>query len=171
MWLAQALGGIAFLFGITAFWQKDDTHFRFFMMVFCAFMAFHFTLIEATVAAIGVTINGVRIFASLKTQSRKVMWFFIILMWAMTLPYINHPFEFLTVLGSSVGTWALFSKQGISLRLLILFNSSCWFTHNLWLGSIGGSLIEGTFIVTNVITIYKLYRVRNAGLIEGQCNQ
>ncbi|MGI2028014.1 YgjV family protein [Endozoicomonas acroporae] len=30
--------------------------------------------------------------------------------------------------------------------------------HNLLTGSIGGSLIEATFVVTNSITIYKLYK-------------
>ncbi|MDC5819084.1 YgjV family protein [Vibrio europaeus] len=157
-WLAQIVGGFAFIIGVMAFWQKDDTRFRYQMMVFCLVMGVHFILMGATVAAIGVIINAVRSFASIKTQSRKVMWFFIGLMWLMTLPNITHLFEFMTVVGSSVATWALFSKQGIALRSLILFNSLCWVVHNIWLGSIGGSLIEATFIVTNLITIVRLYR-------------
>lgn len=163
MWLAQALGGIAFLIGVKAFWQKDDMRFRYHMMVFCGVMALHFALMSAAVAAIGVTINGVRIFASTKTQSRRIMWLFIALMWGMTLPYMSHLMELLTVLGSSVGTWALFSRHGIALRAFILFNSCCWFSHNLWLGSIGGSLVEGTFIITNLVTIYKLFQANRSG--------
>ncbi|QLK47737.1 YgjV family protein [Vibrio owensii] len=157
-WLAQSIGGIAFMIGVMAFWQKDDMRFRYQMMAFCFIMGIHFTLMGATVAAIGVIINGIRSFASIKTQSRKVMWFFIALMWLMTLPNITHFFELLTVIGSSVATWALFSKQGITLRSLILFNSFCWVSHNIWLGSIGGSLVESTFIITNLLTIYRLYK-------------
>ncbi len=49
------------------------------------------------------------IVTSIKTQSRKVMWLFIGLMWCnMTLPNMNHFFEFITVVGSSYATWALF---------------------------------------------------------------
>lgn len=106
--LAQGIGGIAFLVGVMAFWQKDDLRFRYQMMAFCFIMGVHFALLGATVAAIGVVINGIRSFASIKTQSRKVMWFFIALMWLMTLPNITHFFELLTVIGSSVATWALF---------------------------------------------------------------
>ncbi|WDG11229.1 YgjV family protein [Vibrio campbellii] len=157
-WLAQSIGGIAFMVGVMAFWQKDDMRFRYQMMAFCFIMGIHFTLMGATVAAIGVIINGIRSFASIKTQSRKVMWFFIALMWLMTLPNITHFFELLTVIGSSVATWALFSKQGITLRSLILFNSFCWVSHNIWLSSIGGSLVESTFIITNLLTIYRLYQ-------------
>ncbi|EJG1634063.1 YgjV family protein [Vibrio parahaemolyticus] len=156
--LAQGIGGIAFMVGVMAFWQKDDLRFRYQMMAFCFIIGVHFVLLGATVAAIGVVINGIRSFASIKTQSRKVMWFFIALMWLMTLPNITHFFELLTVIGSSVATWALFSKQGITLRSLILFNSFCWVSHNIWLGSIGGSLVESTFIITNLLTIYRLYQ-------------
>ncbi|WP_256929519.1 YgjV family protein, partial [Vibrio parahaemolyticus] len=72
--------------------------------------------------------------------------------------------------GSSVATWALFSKQGITLRSLILFNSFCWVSHNLWLGSIGGSLVESTFIVTNLLTIYRLFHAQER-LSHTQNNQ
>ncbi|EJB8584642.1 YgjV family protein [Vibrio parahaemolyticus] len=168
--LAQGIGGIAFLVGVMAFWQKDDLLFRYQMMAFCFIMGIHFTLMGAAVAAIGVIINGIRSFASIKTQSRKVMWFFIALMWLMTLPNITHFFELLTVIGSSVATWALFSKQGIALRSLILFNSFCWVSHNLWLGSIGGSLVESTFIVTNLLTIYRLFHAQER-LSQTQNNQ
>ncbi|ENG9418087.1 YgjV family protein [Vibrio aestuarianus] len=155
-WLAQGVGGIAFLVGVMAFWQKDDTRFRYQMMSFCFIMGLHFSLMGATVAAIGVMINGVRSFVSIKTQSRTVMWTFLFLLWGMSLPNMTHYFELIAIVGSSVGTWALFSKKGLALRGMILFNSTCWFTHNIWLGSIGGSLIEGTFVLTNLFTIYRL---------------
>ena len=161
-WITQGVGGLAFCIGVMAFWQKDDMRFRYQMMTFCFIMSAHFALMGATVAAIGVIINAIRSFASIKTQSRKVMWFFIGLMWLMTLPNITHFFELLTVIGSSVATWALFSKQGIPLRSLILFNSFCWVCHNIWLGSIGGSLVESTFIITNLITIYQLYQTKKS---------
>ncbi|UUM32379.1 YgjV family protein [Vibrio japonicus] len=158
-WLAQGVGGIAFVIGLVAFWQKNDLHFRYHMVVFCFFMAIHFFLMGALVATIGVILNGLRSLASIKTQSKEVMWFFILSMWVLTLPNIDSIFELITVFGSSIATWALFTKQGIKLRLFILLNSICWITHNIWLGSIGGSLVEGCFIITNLITIYRLYKL------------
>ncbi|MFN1549077.1 YgjV family protein [Vibrio natriegens] len=159
-WLAQSVGGIAFIIGLAAFLQKNDRRFRIQMVIFCFFMAIHFFLMGALVATIGVIFNGLRSLASIKTQSKKVMWFFILSMWAMTLPNVDSIFELITVFGSSIATWALFTKQGIKLRLFILINSFCWITHNIWLGSIGGSMVEGCFIITNLITIYRLYDIR-----------
>lgn len=158
MILAQAIGGIAFFIGVLAFLQKEDLHFRYFMVAFCFVMAIHFTMMGAIVGAIGVTVNGIRAFVSTKTRSKYAMWFFIALLIVMTLPKVASPIELLPVIGSAVGTWALFSAQGLKMRTLILFNSSCWFAHNIWIGSIGGSLMEGTFIVTNLVTIYRLCR-------------
>jgi hypothetical protein len=162
--LAQAFGAIAFVIGAVAFWQKDDNRFRYQMMLFCLVMSIHFALIGASVAAIGVIINALRSYASIKTQSPKVMWFFIGLIFLMTLPNLNHLPELMTVIGSCVATWALFSKKGIQLRFLILFNSCCWFTHNIWLGSIGGTLVEATFILTNLMTIYRLHQSNKSTL-------
>lgn len=162
MLTAQIIGGIAFVCGVFAFLQKDDLKFRYGMVTFCFIMALHFFMMDAMVAAIGVTINGIRAFVSIKTQSRWVMWVFISLLIGMTVPQLNTPIEALTIIGSAAGTWALFSLSGIKVRSVILFNSCCWFTHNLWLGSVGGILVEGTFIIANLVTIYRMYRSQEA---------
>ncbi|WP_423840987.1 YgjV family protein [Vibrio mytili] len=162
MLAAQVIGGIAFVCGVFAFLQKDDLKFRYGMVTFCFIMALHFFMMDAMVAAIGVTINGIRAFVSIKTQSRWVMWVFISLLIGMTVPQLNTPIEALTIIGSAAGTWALFSLSGIKVRSVILFNSCCWFTHNLWLGSVGGILVEGTFIIANLVTIYRMYRSQEA---------
>lgn len=162
MLTAQVIGGIAFVCGVFAFLQKDDLKFRYGMVTFCFIMALHFFMMDAMVAAIGVTINGIRAFVSIKTQSRWVMWVFISLLIGMTVPQLNTLIEALTIIGSAAGTWALFSLSGIKVRSVILFNSCCWFTHNLWLGSVGGILVEGTFIIANLVTIYRMYRSQEA---------
>ncbi|UJF18267.1 YgjV family protein [Vibrio sp. SS-MA-C1-2] len=162
MFLAQVIGGLAFFIGIAAFLQKKDIRFRYLMTAFCLIMSVHFLLMGALTAAIGVTINAARIYISIKTQSKKVMWAFIFLLTLFMLPSIENIYQFLPYLGSAICTWALFSTTGIKLRLFILFNSSCWFIHNLSISSIGGSLIEGLFVLTNLYTIVLLYRQHEA---------
>lgn len=157
MSFAQIVGCVAFTVGIIAFSQKSDVRFRYILTLFSLLMATHFFMMGATVAGIGAAINATRIYVSLKTQSRKLMWVFIALMWVMTLPLMTHFFELLTVIGSSLATWALFSRQGIALRFFILCNTVCWLIHNFWIGSIGGTLVEGSFLFINLLTMYRLY--------------
>ncbi len=156
--LAQAVGMVAFTFGATAFVHRDGRRFRLHLMLFQIVLCSHFMLMEALVAAFGCGISAIRSYASTKTESTSVMLFFIAMLWLMGLPQLEYSYELLTIFGSSVATWALFKTQGIQLRLLVMFNSFCWVTNNLLLGSIGGTLMELTFIVVNSLTIVRMYR-------------
>lgn len=160
MFITQLIGGVAFLIGVSAFWQKDDLRFRYQMSAFCFVMALHFILLGATAAAIGTAINGVRSYVSIKSQSKYVMVAFIILLIGLTLPNVDRWYELPPIIGSVLATWALFSVKGAQLRTLILCNSLCWLLHNVLAGSLGGSLVEATFVVTNSLTIYRLVKAQ-----------
>ena len=153
---AQSVGLFAFVVGASAFLHQDGNRFRLHLTVFQIVLCSHFILMGAFTAAFGCGISALRSYASTKTKSNKVMWFFISLLWFMGLPSLQHSYELLTIFGASVATWGLFQAEGIKLRLLILFNSFCWLTNNLLLGSIGGTLMESTFIIVNLYTISKL---------------
>ena len=154
--IGQLIGGIAFVIGTSAFLQKDDIKFRALMALFCILMAMHFYMIGATVGAIGVSINALRIMVSIYSKSQLVMWGFIIALIGFSIPSVTHLMEVLPIAGSVVGTYALFRLKGVKMRGLILFNSLCWAIHNIWAGSIGGSLVELTFVVSNIFTITRL---------------
>lgn len=156
--LAQAIGMVAFAIGATAFLHSDGRRFRLHLMVFQVVLCSHFIMMGALVAAFGCGISAIRSYASTKTQSTPVMLFFIAMLWMMGVPQLEYTYELLTIFGSSVATWALFKTQGIQMRLLVMFNSFCWVTNNLLLGSIGGTLMELTFIIVNSLTILRMYR-------------
>lgn len=158
--MAQTIGMVAFIIGATAFLHSDGRRFRLHLMVFQIVLCSHFIMMGALVAAFGCGISAVRSYASTKTQSTSVMLFFIAMLWLMGLPQLEHYYELLTIFGSSVATYALFKLQGIPMRLLVMFNSFCWITNNFLLGSIGGTLMELTFIVVNSVTILRIYYTR-----------
>lgn len=156
--LAQTIGMVAFAIGATAFLHSDGRRFRLHLMLFQIVLCSHFVMMGALVAALGCGISAVRSYASTKTQSSGVMLFFIALLWGMGLPQLEHSYELLTIFGSSVATWALFKTQGIQMRLLVMLNSLCWVINNVLLGSIGGTLMELTFIIVNSLTMVRMYR-------------
>lgn len=43
-------------------------------------------------------------------------------------------------------------------------STACWVIHNLWLGSLGGSLIEGSFLLVNGYNIVRFYRMQRRGI-------
>ncbi len=116
----------------------------------------------AVTAAFGCGISAMRSYASSKTQSGYVMWFFITMLWVLGVPNIHNNYELLTIFGASIATWGLFKTQAVKLRCLMLFNSLCWLTNNLLLGSIGGTLMELTFIAVNLFTISNMIKSEKA---------
>lgn len=77
--LAQSIGYLAFLFGAAAFLQKNDRRLKFLNGTQCIFYALHFTLLGNLPAAGSLSVSAARSFVSIKTQSRWVAAFFLIL--------------------------------------------------------------------------------------------
>ena len=162
--LAQSVGLIAFGIGISAFVQKNDHRLRTFLTLYCVVIGCHFFLLGATTAAYAAWLSGLRSFVSTRTRHVGVMCFFLLVVWVLGVPNITQPIQWLTLIGTTLGTWALYREQGIRMRLLMLMGTVCWSTHNFVIGSIGGALIEGSFLFVNSHTIFRLWQQRTAQL-------
>lgn len=159
--LAQSVGLLAFVIGISAFVQKNDQRLRLFLTLYCAVIGMHFFLMGSSTAAFAAWLSGIRSFVSSRTRHVAVMTFFLLLVWILGIPNITQPIQWLTIIGTTLGTWALYREQGIRMRLMMLMGTVCWVTHNFTIGSIGGAMIEGSFLFVNSHTIYRLWRQRH----------
>jgi hypothetical protein len=56
------------------------------------------------------------------------------------------------------GTVGMFMLRGIPLRIVLGLAALAWILNNIVIGSVGGTLAEGMVLVTNIITIIRLYR-------------
>lgn len=162
--LAQSVGLLGFAMGIASFLQRSDRRLRVLIALYCLVMGSHFFLLGGLTAAYAVWLSGLRSYVSLHTRRMAVMWLFILLIWILGVPHITRPIQWLTVIGASLGTWGLYREQGIRLRAALMTNTVCWVIHNVVVGSIGGALTEGSFLVVNTLTMYRLWRQRRASM-------
>ncbi|MBH8308739.1 YgjV family protein, partial [Acinetobacter baumannii] len=44
-------------------------------------------------------------------------------------------------------------------------STACWVTHNLWLGSIGGTPLEGSFLIVNGLNIIRFRLMQKRGFV------
>ncbi|MGY4024737.1 YgjV family protein [Aeromonas rivuli] len=158
LWFAQSIGLLACLVGATAFMQRQDSKLRVQLTLNGTLMGLHFLLLGSSVAAINCLLCAVRNWVSGYYRGLGVMLLFLALAWLLVIPRIEHPVQMLTLLGTTLSTFALFRLNGIALRLCMLSSTLCWLTHNIWAGSIGGILQESIFFVINGYTILKLYQ-------------
>lgn len=78
-WLAQGVGVIAFLIGITTFINRDERKFKIQLSVYSAVIGVHFFLMGAFPAGSSAMLNTVRTLITLRTRSLWVMAVFIVL--------------------------------------------------------------------------------------------
>lgn len=168
--IAQLLGFLGYAVGITLCLQKDDSRFRFLLLCMCLIMAMHFALLSSYLSACLCLINGARTYFAGKTKSIWVMGGFIAIIWATGLSQATEPYQLLPVVTSTLATYGLYRASGIKLRLLFLSNNTGWMINNFLLGSIGGTLMEATFILMNLITIYRLKNDTNCLVLQENKN-
>lgn len=156
--LAQALGFLSFGLGISTFYQKNDRHLKILMLVFNLNHLLHFLLLGSMLSALSALLSALRTTTSIFTSSKWVAAIFILIGIVSGLGMAEHWWELWPIVGTVIGTYSLFVLSGIGMRIGFLAGATCWLINNILVGSIGGTLLEMTVIIMNLITIYRLYR-------------
>lgn len=92
-WLAQGVGVIAFLIGITTFFNRDERRFKKQLSVYSAVIGVHFFLLGTYPAGASAILNAIRTLITLRTRSLWVMAIFIVLTGGIGLAKFHHPVE------------------------------------------------------------------------------
>ncbi|AHF75009.1 Inner membrane protein ygjV [Candidatus Sodalis pierantonius str. SOPE] len=163
-WFAQAVGGLAFVVGITTFFNRNERRFKLQLALYSLIIGLHFFLMGANAAGMSAVLNTLRTLVSTRTRSVWAMLVFIALTLGLGLPKVRYGVELLPIVGTVASTWALFRCSGLTTRCVMWCSTACWVTHNIWLGSIGGSLIEGSFLIMNGLAIVRFHRLIKQGI-------
>lgn len=155
---AQVLGYVAFVLGVGSFLQTDDRRFKLFMTGECLAYVGHFALLGNPTAVASSVISTVRSALSLRTRSPWVAVAVLAANIGFGLAVAQRPADWLPLLASCLGTVALFTLQGVPMRLLMLCGTALWVANNLIAGSIGGTALELVVAAVNVRTIVRLLR-------------
>ncbi|HBV77121.1 MULTISPECIES: YgjV family protein [Vibrio] len=155
---SQWLGFLSFALGISTFYQKDDRKLKLVMLIFQFNNVLHFYLLGSDISAISTLLSFLRTATAIKTSSKLVAAAFVIVSIALGLWIADGPLDLLPILGSVLGTIAVFLLKGIQMRIAFIIGAICWLANNIIVGSIGGSLLEATLLTVNLFTIMRLYR-------------
>ncbi len=156
--LAQGVGLLALIIGASAFLQKDDHKLKRNLTLYTLVIGVHFLLLGQWPAAVTAWLSSVRTYLSARTRNVWVMLIFLLIVWVLGLGKASTWIHYLPLFGATFGTWALFRETGLRMRLLMLAGTICWVIHNFAVGSIGGTLIEGSFLLINLRTMWSLLK-------------
>lgn len=159
---AQLLGYLAFALGVAAFLQRSDRRLKVLLAAESLAYAVHFAVLGNPTAAASAVINAARSGLSLRWRSRGIAVAAVAVYLAMGLALARGPAGWLPVVASSLGAIAVFTLDGIRMRLLLLVCTAMWLTNNVLSGSIGGTLLESFIAVASVFTLVRLFRAGRA---------
>lgn len=159
-WLspAQCFGYLAFVLGVGSFLQTDDRRFKLWMVGECLAYVVHFSLLGNPTAVASSLVSVARSALALRTKSVWVALAVVVVNMGLGLALVKQPSDWLPLVASCLGTLALFLLQGIPMRLVMLCGTGMWIANNVIVGSIGGTALEVTIAVVNLVTIVRMAR-------------
>ncbi|KOE88391.1 permease [Vibrio alginolyticus] len=163
--LAQALGFVSLALGISTFYQKDDRKLKIIMFIFNLNHLLHYFLLGSMLSVLSAFLSALRTAASIYTSSKYVAALFISISLGLGVYLAQHWWDLWPIVGTTIGTFAIFMLKGIAMRVAFLVGATCWLINNILVGSIGGTLLELTVMTMNSITIYRLVRDQRRSLI------
>ena len=156
--LAQSIRLAGLTIGLHAFAQKRDHRLKLLLTPYAVVIGLHFLLMGSYPGAISAWISSIRTWVSRRSNSLKWALSFMVITLILVVPRITSWVFVLPLLGACLGTWALFREQGIRMRTMLMLGTVCWLIHNIAIGSIGGSVIESSFLMMNAATLYRLWQ-------------
>lgn len=154
---AQLVGYAAFVLGILSFLQRDDKRFKI-LLSFQGFVyAIHFHMLLNDAACASNLVSVVRNLVTLRTKSKVVAALLLALVFVLALFTVKSPAGFLPVGAAVVAIYAMFSLDGIKMRLALLLCTVFWLANNILSHSIGGIMLETVIGMTNIFTMVRMY--------------
>ncbi|MFQ1779370.1 YgjV family protein [Aeromonas veronii] len=136
---SQLVVSLALLLDLLSFQLRDRRRILACLALSCALNAGHFALLGQWSAACLLLLASVRFLVSIWLVHRILMWFFMGLACAAALATYQGLLSWIGLLAS------------------LLLGTLCWLGNNLLVGSPVAALMEGLFLVSNLVGYYRHY--------------
>lgn len=159
----QLFGLLSLLLCILAFASKQDD--RLLVLLISANIAFalQFLIFGSWTAAALTLLVIVRIVLARRYPGNWQIMTVILLASAVATLFTWQGWtDMAAVLAMVLGTVGMFMFRGIAMRVLLGLAALAWMVSHLLVGSVGGTLAEALVVITNMITIVRLARLRAA---------
>ncbi|MCG7545613.1 YgjV family protein [Pseudoalteromonas sp. MM17-2] len=157
-WLSQLLVAIAIVCDLVSFQLPQRRSVLICLVLSTALTSGHYVLLTQYSGAILMLLASLRFALSIHYQQRRLMVIFIALSILTTLFVWQSPISLWALAGSCIQTCAAFQRRQLTMRLLMLLGSGCWLAYGVAAGSPVAALLEGLFVSSNVIALYRYRR-------------
>jgi hypothetical protein len=153
---AQVVGYVALVLGVTGFLQRDDRRLKILVACECFVYVVHFTLLGRPPAASSALVSGVRTLVSVRFRSAWLAVATVAINVGLAVALSAHGAGWIPVVASSFGAIAVFTMQGVPMRLVLLSSTSLWLANNILSRSVGGTVLESIIAAASLSTIIRM---------------
>lgn len=157
----QLVGLVSLVLCVLAFASKQDD--RLMVLLISANVAFalQFMLFESWTAAALTVLVIARIALARRFPGSKAIMSSVLAVSGVAAVLTWQSWADLAAVAAMVlGTVGMFLLRGTSMRVFLGLAALAWMLSHVLVGSVGGTLAEALILITNSITIYRLYRAR-----------
>ncbi|WP_242634368.1 YgjV family protein [Marinobacter salicampi] len=157
----QAVSLVALGFCVAGFASKQDD--RLMVLLISANVAFalQFALFGSWTAAALTLLVIVRISLARRYKGKVGVMLLVLLACLVVAALTWRDLTDVFPLAAAVlGTVGMFMLRGIPMRIVLAGAAFAWMLNNIVIGSVGGTLAEGLVLLTNLITIHRLARMK-----------
>ncbi|HSN14684.1 MAG TPA: YgjV family protein [Anaeromyxobacteraceae bacterium] len=159
---AQLLGYVALVLGVSAFLQRDDRRLKLLIASECFVYVAHFLLLGRPPAASSAGVSGVRNLLSVWFRSWWLAAASVAANVAIAIALSTHGTGWVPVVGSCLGAIAVFTLQGVPMRLVLLSSTALWLLNNVISRSYGGIVLETLIATASITTIVRMVGTKQA---------
>ncbi|HET9555138.1 MAG TPA: YgjV family protein [Anaeromyxobacteraceae bacterium] len=153
---AQLVGYVALVLGVGGFLQRDDRRLKLLVAAESAVYVLHFALLGRPPAASSAAVSAVRTLLSAWFRSAWLAAAAVALNVALALALSTRGTGWIPVVGSCLGAIAVFTMEGVPMRLTLLVSTACWLTNNVLSRSVGGTVLEALIAAASISTIVRM---------------
>ncbi len=161
--LSQLLACGAFMLDVLAFQFSRRAVSLMLLACSTSLLALHFWLLDANSASGMMALAAVRYLVATLSTRRALKWCFLGTSVLCSLMTWQQPADLLPLAGSLMMTFAAFQPDAGRLRILTLVGSLFWLSNNILAGSPVAVAMEATFMMSTLISYWRLKRVEGMG--------
>lgn len=153
---AQVAGYVALILGVGGFLQRDDRRLKLLVAGECFVYVVHFALLGRPPAASSAAVSGVRTLLSAWFRSGWLAAATVAVNVGLAVALSTRGTGWIPVVGSSLGAVAVFTLEGLPMRLVLLTSTAAWLTNNVLSRSVGGTVLESLIALASLSTIVRM---------------
>lgn len=160
-WLSfeQILGYIASIILLLGYAIKNDLKTKTVLIISSVVFALHFYLLGAFTATAICILNALRNVSSIFFyKSKPFFLIFVFLYIGFAYLTFNSYIDFLPTMAAILTCLGMFLLGGLRFRILVIIATLLWIVHNIYVGSIGGTVNAVILFFISSATVIRLYK-------------